>query len=74
VNKVTNDLGAPLDSIEEAARRYLADGIPRHVYADGRIMKYNWELSSDMDVEDLRGEALEDHIRRLLEEQNGQQG
>lgn len=66
MNKVSCDDGAPEDAIGEAYRRNKLDGIPRHVYEDGRIMKYDWELSSEYD---LQGEALEEHIQRLMEAQ-----
>lgn len=66
--KISCDDGAPKDAIKEAFFRTEWDGIPRHVYADGRIMKYDWELQPG--VEELEGDALEDHIARLLEEQS----
>lgn len=64
------DEGAPRDAIVEAFHRTQWDGIPRHVYADGRIMKYNWEMPSK-GVEILEGDALEEHIAQLLEEHGG---
>lgn len=50
---------------DEAAWRTAHDGIPRFVTDDGRIMKCDWELASEVD-EDF--EALEAHIQSLLEE------
>ena len=73
VNDISVDDGAPVDAIAEAVMRNQADGIPRHVYADGRIMKWDWEIPSEIE-DNLEGEALEDHIRRLMEQQNGEQG
>lgn len=55
----------------EMARRIALDGIPRYITADGRIMKCDWELSSEVDVDDLDGETLEEHIRSLLEAYGG---
>lgn len=48
MTKVTNDYDAPESAVEEAKRRNAIDGIPRHVYSDGRIMKYDWELTEEM--------------------------
>lgn len=71
-HKVTWDEGAPFDSVVEAVRRvYVRDGIPRHVYEDGLIMKYDWVYSGE---HDLVGETLEEHIAKLIEEQDGKQG
>lgn len=50
----------------EAARRTAADGIPRYVTDDGRIMKCDWELSEEEQV-DLDGKSLEEHIVTLME-------
>ena len=50
----------------EAQRRRAIDGIPRYVRRDGKIMKYDWELPAEADVDP---NALEDHIARLLAEQ-----
>jgi hypothetical protein len=55
----------------EMLRRTHLDGIPRHI-VNGKIMKYDWELSDDMDVEKLEGQALEDHIQTLIESQTDQ--
>jgi hypothetical protein len=48
------------------ARRTAIDGIPRYITEDGRIMKCDWELSS----EDLDGELLEEYIAKLIAEQS----
>lgn len=69
--RINVEQGSPDDAVMEAARRMNYDGIPRHVYSDGKIMKWDWELSSE-DLEDnFDGEALEEHIARLLEQQHG---
>lgn len=51
----------------EKNRRTAADGIPRRITAEGKIMKLDWELPQDAIVDDISGEALEEHIRRLLD-------
>lgn len=56
---------------EEAQRRTAVDGIPRYIAEDGRIMKCDWELSSDSISDNLEGETLEEHIAKLLEQQSG---
>lgn len=56
----------------EAAARTAVDGIPRQVMEDGTIMKLDWELCAD--TEGIDEEGLEDHVRRLLEAQDGEQG
>lgn len=56
----------------EACRRSYWDGIPRTVYADGRIMKWDWQAPLGVVADD--GTSLEDHVTRLLEAENGQQG
>lgn len=68
-NKISFDENAPKDAVREAFFRTEADGIPRHVYADGRIKKYDWELHPDTLNDDLTGESLEEHIRKLMEQQ-----
>lgn len=46
--KVTHEESAPKEAIGEAIRRNARDGIPRHVYEDGLIMKYDWEPTEGM--------------------------
>lgn len=57
----------------EAQRRTAMDGIPRYITDDGRIMKCDWELSADLLNDDLKGEAMEEHIAKLMEQQNGKE-
>jgi len=46
-HKVSWDDGASYEDVVEAVRRvFVRDGVPRHVYADGRIMKYDWVLTT----------------------------
>jgi hypothetical protein len=63
--------GASEADFLEAARRCYYDGIPRTVYESGHIMKWDWICPDTVDVDD---ELLEDHVRRLIEAQDGQQG
>lgn len=59
-----------MDDLEaEARRRTDRDGIPRYITADGKIMKCDWELVPDDTNDVLEGEALEEHIAKLLREQ-----
>jgi hypothetical protein len=59
----------PFDLVVEAKRRRDIDGIPRYIAADGRIIKCDWELVSADSNDNLEGEALEEHIRKLMKEQ-----
>lgn len=43
-NQISYQTPADMEAIEEAVRRQQYDGIPRHIYNDGRIMKWDWEL------------------------------
>jgi hypothetical protein len=55
---------------QELARRTAIDGIPRHVSVErGTIMKCDWELASEHLDDVLEGEALEQHIAKLMAEQ-----
>lgn len=53
----------------EAARRTAADGIPRYVTRAGKVMKYDWILSSDAVYDQ---DELEGHIENLLEKSRDQ--
>ncbi len=44
MNQISYDSPPRYDAIVEAICRQQQDGIPRHVYADGRIMKWDWVL------------------------------
>lgn len=45
-HEVSWDEGASYEAVVEAVRRvFVRDGVPRHVYADDRIMKYDWVLT-----------------------------
>lgn len=57
--------GAPDEAVMEAARRMNYDGIPRTVYKNGAIMKWDWECPDTADIDE---EGLEDHVRRLLDD------
>ena len=58
------------DAYEEAVLRENADGIPRYVTSDNKIMKYDWELDLD-DLQDaLVGDKLEEYVSTLLEQQS----
>ena len=46
------------------------DGIPRRITDDGRIMKCDWSLSKELLEDNLEGEALEEHIAKLMREQS----
>jgi hypothetical protein len=70
MTRISYDRPANIEGILEAVRRQEYDGIPRHVYVDGKIMKWDWELPEGV-VVDIEGEALEDHIRRLIDGQQG---
>ena len=59
---------APDWAVMEAARRMNYDGIPRHVFTDGKIMKWDWECPDTVDVDT---DDLEEHVRRLLDGQQG---
>lgn len=46
-HQVSWDDGASPEAVAEAVRRVFArDGVSRHVYADDKIMKYDWELTN----------------------------
>jgi len=70
--RISVEQGAPDEAVMEAARRMNYDGIPRTVYADGKIMKWDWEVSEQDQEEWLSGEEFKDHVTRLL--QYGEQG
>jgi len=61
------------DAEKEAQRRTNVDGIPRYITEDGRIMKYDWQLSAEVLEDNLDGESLEEHIKKLMEQQYGSQ-
>ncbi len=63
--------GAPDDAVMEAARRMNFDGIPRTVFIDGKIMKWDWHLDKDSLEDNLEGESLEEHIKAMLDGQQG---
>jgi hypothetical protein len=64
-DQVSWDRGAPFDDVVEAVRRvFNRDGIPRHVYLDGKIMKYDW-----FPPEGTEDDNFEEHVQKLLEEQ-----
>lgn len=70
-HKVSWDRGASYEDVVEAVRRvFVRDGVPRHVYADGKIMKYDWILSGPIE-DNLDGTALEDHVQRMIDGQQG---
>lgn len=53
------------DALEqEARRRTIVDGIPRHI-VNGKIMKLDWELL-DPDAQAVYDERLEEHIANLM--------
>ena len=45
--RISVEQGAPDEAVMEAARRMNYDGIPRTVYADGKIMKWDWQLNGE---------------------------
>lgn len=75
-HKVSWDRGASYDDVVEAVRRVFAgDGIPRHAYEDGRIMKYDWSLATGNELLDSATcISYEEHIQQLMEQQDGEQG
>lgn len=44
-----------------------------HAFANGNVMKWDWELSTENLEDNLEGEELEQLIRNLLEHQDGKE-
>jgi catechol-2,3-dioxygenase len=77
--RMSVEQGAPDEAVMEAAYRMNYDGIPRHVYADGKIMKWDWELSEGaLTLEQVEAmPTFEEHVARLIAEaevEDGKQG